>query len=311
MNSTAMKRIVLILVVMLGVALGAHAQRPVSSTYLFNGLLINPAYAGALNLLSATVTHRDQWVNIDGAPTHQTFNAHASMYNNTIGVGLFGVHDKVGVHTNNSLYGTYAYKVRSSAGIMSFGLQGGFDSRQSDFTELTILDTGDPLLSGRVTSFKPNFGTGFLFYNQSVFLGASVPYILRNKLFNFDEGTGVSDSKERRTYYLYGGNFIRISPTVVINPSAYFRVTENAPLGYDLNLTFILQDIAYVGASFKSRDRGTLILQLVLNDNFSVGYAYDASFSALNEYTPGSHEIMINYRRKVNFTHDAQCPVYY
>lgn len=303
------KSIYIILVLLAGHVM---AQRPVSSTYLYNGLLINPAYSGALNLLSATVTHRDQWVNIDGAPTHQTVNAHTSLYNNTIGVGFFGMRDQVGVHTNNSLYGTYAYKLRTGSGILSFGLQGGFDSRKSDFTELTVVDTSDPFFGGALTSFKPNFGTGLLYYNQNTFIGASVPYILRNKLFNLTEGNnGLTEARERRTYYAYGGKFIQISPLVVINPSVYLRLLENSPVGYDLNLTFILQDIAFIGASYKSRDRASVLLQLVLNENFTVGYAYDASFSDLNAYTPGSHEILINYRRKVNFTRDAQCPVYY
>lgn len=304
------------MIIFLGMAIGAIAQKPLSSTYVFNGMMVNPAYAGALNLLSATVTHRDQWVNLDGAPSHQSFNAHTSLYNNTIGVGILGMRDQIGIHVNTSLYGAYSYKLRTSLGIMSFGLQGGFDSQNSNWNQLNVVEESDSKLRGLTSSFKPNFGMGFLFYNKDVFAGVSIPYALRNKVYNKREDESInfisdSEARKRRTYYLYGGTFIHLSPNVVFNPSAYIRMIENAPLGYDLNATFILQEIAYVGAMFKSRDGLSFLLQLILNENFSVGYAYDYALTSLNNGTPGSHEIILNYRRKVNFTRDAQCPVYY
>ena len=63
----------LIAALMLTIASMAHGQqRPVTSTYMFNGLVLNPAYAGSLNVFSAVVTNRDQWINVDGAPIMQS-----------------------------------------------------------------------------------------------------------------------------------------------------------------------------------------------------------------------------------------------
>ena len=54
------------------------------------------------------------------------------------------------------------------------------------------------------------------------------------------------------------------------------------------------------------------ISQFILNENFRVGYAYDAITSPLTQYTKGTHEIMINYRIKIkNNKRDPQCPVYF
>ena len=48
----------------------ANAQQDVMiSQYLFNGLLINPGYAGSHPYTSSSLLHRSQWSQFDGAPT--------------------------------------------------------------------------------------------------------------------------------------------------------------------------------------------------------------------------------------------------
>jgi len=54
------------------------------------------------------------------------------------------------------------------------------------------------------------------------------------------------------------------------------------------------------------------MFELSLNENFHVGYAYDMTTSALNRYSNGSHEVMINYRVKIPRIHKGlECPTYW
>ena len=54
----------------LGMATVVHAQQEVmTSQYMFNGLFLNPAYAGSHPYTSASLLHRDQWTGMAGAPT--------------------------------------------------------------------------------------------------------------------------------------------------------------------------------------------------------------------------------------------------
>lgn len=99
--------------------------RPNFSTYVYNGLQINPAYAGSLNVFSATFTNRNQWLNVDGAPISQNLTAHNSFRENQIGIGLNVSRDAVGVHEQHNVYGSFAYKIRTEVGILAMGLQGG------------------------------------------------------------------------------------------------------------------------------------------------------------------------------------------
>ena len=51
---------------------GYSQQRGHYTQYMFNGFLINPAYAGADGPLNVTFLHRSQWTGVKGAPSTQT-----------------------------------------------------------------------------------------------------------------------------------------------------------------------------------------------------------------------------------------------
>ncbi len=307
-----MKKLIVVANVLFFLAFAGQAQqRPVMSTYMFNGLTLNPAYAGSLNIFSAIFIHRKQWINIDGAPTSNIFSANTSLYNNQLGVGIQAVQDAIGIHRENSLYLSGAYKIRTRGGILAMGLSGGFDNRRSDFNELNLLKQDDQLLSGTSTRLSPNFGTGVYYANPTMYVGISVPYILENRLYSVDSEGIISEAKESRYYYATGGLILTISQNIKFSPSALIRYQENSRLGWDLNGTLIFDKIAYAGISYRSGDALVFLTQMILNENFRIGYAYDTTVNALNNTSRGTHEILLNYRIKINLTRDPQCPVYF
>ncbi|WP_421878246.1 type IX secretion system membrane protein PorP/SprF [Marinoscillum sp.] len=304
----------LLTISLIGTVLMASAQlRPLTSTYPFNGLLTNPAYAGSLNLLSVIAVHREQWINIEGAPVFQAFTAHSSFNSNRVGVGLQATRDQIGITETVSVYGSYAYKIKTGFGILAMGLQGGFDSRQQDFTELTVFDQDDQLLSGVNNRMTPNFGTGIYFANPHMYAGFSVPYILENKTLLVDEADGIAaDSRESRYYYITGGVIFPINDLIKLSPSILLRAQESNRFAYDITGMVIFDQIAYAGISYRNSKDITFIGQIILNENFRVGYAYDANASEITTETSGSHEILLNYRIKLrNYKKDPECPVYF
>ena len=154
----------------------------------------------------------------------------------------------------------------------------------------------------------PNFGTGVYLANRDFYIGASVPYILENKISN---NTG-NDARESRYYYLTGGYVFPLTRLIKLHPSTLIRLQENAKMQFDLNFNLIFESVAYAGVSYRSSNALTFVFQLILNENLRAGYAYETETSNINEYTPGSHEILVNYRIKIrNSKKDPQCPVYF
>ncbi|WP_421765286.1 type IX secretion system membrane protein PorP/SprF [Ekhidna sp.] len=307
-----MKKSLISIFLLIMVSCAFAQQRPVMSTYMFNGLALNPAYAGSLNILSASFIHRKQWINVDGAPTSNILAVHSSFYGNQVGLGLQASKDVIGVHSESAVYLSGAYKIKTSAGILAMGLSGGFDNRRSDFSQLNVLNEDDELLTGTPTRFTPNFGTGIYFANPKMYAGISVPYILENSLYQVQADGTTSEAKESRYYYATGGIILDINQNIKFSPSALFRYQEQSRVGWDLNATIIFDGIAYAGVSYRSGDALVFLTQLILNENFRIGYAYDATVNALNNNSRGTHEILLNYRVKLrNYRKDPQCPVYF
>lgn len=310
------------LLVILGLlieASGYGQQRPVHSLYMFDPVLINPAYAGTHVQLSGTAIYRNQWVNFEGAPKTFTGSVHSGFRKARVGVGLLFANDQIGVHSDNSVYFMYAYKIpvskRKNGGILSMGIQGGFNILKSDYFKTNPRNGAE---IGAITNFNPNFGAGVFYRARDGYAGLSVPYLVHNKAI--DANVSPSDTvesidatgRQQRYYYLMGGVSRKLSNAVKWMPSALIRMQENAPLSFDINSMFVLHDVVSLGASYRLNDSVVGLFELQINENFHVGYAYDITLSDINQYSNGSHEIMINYRIKLAKIHKGlPCPSYW
>lgn len=296
-------------------------QRPMQSLYMFDPLLINPAYAGNHVQLSATSIYRNQWVNFPGAPKTFTATVHSGFKGSRAGVGIIAGRDVIGIHGENSLYVAYSYKLPLSKynnSTLSFGLQGGFNDFKSDFTKLIIRDPNDPYETVVNRTFTWNFGAGIYYRSDKGYFGISVPYGLNNKVVDFENLD--SEGVRRRYYYFTGGLVKNVSPNVKLLPSALVRLQEKAPFSFDLNLVTVFYNVVGLGVSYRNggkwnafdADAFVGLFELQINENFHVGYAYDYTLSAIGDYSNGSHEIMINYRIRISKIHKGlECPAYW
>jgi type IX secretion system PorP/SprF family membrane protein len=269
-------------------------QKTVLSQYMFNGQVLNPAYSGVHEKLSATALYRNQWVNLEGAPTIQTITVNSGFQRNRNGVGLMISNDQLGIHRDLSVYASYSYKIKFNNGALSMGLQAGFDFLRSDFNLLNLKNPGGPILVGDRGEFNPNFGAGLFYYSDIAYVGISVPYILSNKIIG-DE-TLLSEAREARYYFATVGRAFQLNQDMVWKPSVLIRFQEDAPLGYDLNTNFIYKELVTLGASYRSGDAFLWLFELQLNDKFRFGYAYDMTNTGLNQFSNGTHELMLNYK---------------
>lgn len=310
-------RCVLGLLFLLYTGIAQGQQRPLQSLYMFDPLLVNPAYAGTHVQLSGTAIYRNQWVNFDGAPKTLTGTVHSGFRKARVGLGLIFGNDEIGVHSDNSLYGVYSYKIpvsrRKNGGVISMGLQGGFNVLKSDYFKTTPRDGAEV---GVISKFNPNFGAGFFYRGNNLYAGLSVPYILNNKIIDIIDvemdTTFKTAGKQQRYYYLMGGFTKTISKDVKWMPSTLIRIQTNAPLSFDINNLFVFYDVVGLGVSYRLNDAVVGLFELQINENFHVGYAYDMTLSDIRLYSNGSHEIMINYRIKLPKIHTGlPCPSYW
>src|ERR1043166_6141635 len=116
--------------------MNAAAQQVASYTqYMFNGLAINPAYAGSHEALSTSFLSRFQNVGLQGAPNTQTLSVHSPLLNKRVALGLLVIHDQISVIDQTGVHFSYAYRlpVFSGKGTLSMGIQAGIGFYRADY----------------------------------------------------------------------------------------------------------------------------------------------------------------------------------
>ncbi len=289
----------------------AHAQQEAMySQYMFNTLLVNPAYAGSRDVLSVTALGRHQWSGVDGAPRTYTLSVDMPFKNEKMGLGLTVFNDRLGVFNTFGSYLSYAYRVKvGNRSTLSFGAQGGLDYINLGLGTV-VLPTSDPaFVSG--TKSIPNVGGGLYFSNDIGYLGVSVPRILERPLYN-TVGDSTGNGKQRRHYNLMMG-LVFGKGSFKVKPSTLVRYVNGFGLGIDANINFWIKDKIAFGVSARRnqfKDFGSLnsmdaiigMLEVQLTPQMKIGYAMDYTTNKLNsagkfnsDLGPLSHELMLRY----------------
>lgn len=269
-------------------------QDPMFTQYMFNTLAVNPGYAGSRGALNVTGLLRNQWVGIDGAPKTQTFFAHTPIINKNMAVGLSVVNDKIGPINQTFIYGDYSYTIKvTDNSKLAFGLKGGVNIIKGNLTSVDLTEQNDQSFSTNI-DYKPlpNFGFGLYYHSERWYVGLSTPKLLENKI---EASVVYSKLSEKRHYFLIGGFVVDISESVKFKPSVLTKVTEGAPVSLDFTANFLFKDKLWLGAGHRLGDSFSALMQLQLNEQLRVGYAYDYTISKLTKYNYGSHEIMLSY----------------
>jgi type IX secretion system PorP/SprF family membrane protein len=176
---------------------------------------------------------------------------------------------------------------------------------------LNIKAAADPNLQGVISRFNPNVGAGIMLQTKSFNMGLSVPQLIENRTFS-GEGNLPYGARQQRYYYLFANYNKSIGKNLKWIPSTLLRFQEEAPLSFDINSTFVFYNTVGLGVSYRNVNGFVGLFELQLNENFHVGYAYDFTVSELNQYSNGTHEIMVNYRIKVAKLHQVMpCPSYW
>ena len=272
-----------------------HAQQQAMFTqYMFNQLVLNPAYAGSHDALSLTALARYQWTGIEGAPNTQTFSAHTPLSNNKVGLGLVVSNDEIGPSSQLNLTGIYSYKIKFNNGSLRFGLQGSMIQYKENLSDLSNNNGTDNAFNSNINEFAPNFGAGLYFESSRFYAGISSPFLLNNAFGN----DGASVSTLRQHFFATAGYLIDLSPSLKFKPNVLVKAVEGAPLEFDVNANLLVKEVLWLGASYRSLDSFDFLMELVLSEQFRIGYAYDQTITSLSKVSGGTHEFMINYRFK-------------
>jgi type IX secretion system PorP/SprF family membrane protein len=294
--------------------LKTRAQQTIQfSQYMFNGLALNPAYAGYKEDLTLNLSSRVQWVGINDAPQTGTVSVDGVVNkdNKNVGLGLIATLDQLGPESNSSIYANYAYRLRLDeldTKRLCFGLAVGATQYSLDGSKFIATDAGDGSVpTGSISKLTPDFRFGIYYYTPNVYFGASIFNLLSGTFNNIVDDPEVI--KPVRTVYLTGGTMVPLSENVDLKPSFMVKEDFKGPTNIDLNTYLAFNRRIWFGASYRTgistwnnnlqsnlseQDAIAAIFQFYINDHFRIGYAYDFTLSKLASYQNGTHEISLS-----------------
>lgn len=259
--------------------------------YMFNGLLLNPAYAGSNEALNITTLYRNQWLGLPGAPVTAALSAHSPLKNKKMNIGGTLINDRYAVFEHIKANLSYAYRLRFLSGNLSLGLQGGINSYSTNWNKINTSDASDPnFIANGTRKTVPEIGAGAYYYNKNFYLGISAPNIYNGKL-NPD-----------MVSFFNAGCALKISDNVFVKPAVLVKYIITAPVSANISTTFYYKEIIGFGVGYTYNTSTLAYTDVRLNDQLHVGYAFEYGLNALQKYNSGSHEIMLRYlfRYKVN-----------
>jgi type IX secretion system PorP/SprF family membrane protein len=292
-----MKKLFLHSALILFSIVGFGQLHSLSNQYVLNGLAINPGYAGSDEALSTTLMYRNQWTGFEGAPKTITAAIHSPLRNELIGLGLLVVNDQIGVNSETSIIGNYAYMIEMGDAKLSFGVGIGVTFLNVAWDQLDVTDMDDiGLNNAAVNITNPNFSAGMYYYNKDFFLGLSAPMFLSYKYLgeNSDQLELKNDISEYNIY-LTSGYVFEINRRLKFFPSGLIKMHPDEVVQADVSGQFIMRDRLWLGLTYRTVDAIAALLQLQVTDQFRVAYSYDMGVSKTIRSYGGSHEVMLKY----------------
>jgi type IX secretion system PorP/SprF family membrane protein len=295
------------LIFVLTIAAASYAQQNSPfSQYIFNQMIINPAYVGTKQLISINGTYSTQWTGFKGAPSTQTISAEGGL-NKNMGLGIHFMNDRIGAQYQQGLFASYSYIIKfNEKWRMSLGIAAGISNFTLDGTKLIIDNPDDPAIpKTKVSTIKFDSKAGLFLYSRRFYFGFSTTELFADVMQSKD----LMVAKQSRHYYVTAGYVFDAGKNLKIKPSFLYREDFKAPTNIDINCFFLIKERFWIGASvrfganifknasldntLKHRDAMVFMTDWNITRNLRIGYAYTWSLTALKGYS--GHEVVVGY----------------
>lgn len=297
-------------------SLSAQAQTDIiMSQHWALPTLYNPARAGQTDWLRVTGGARLQWVGIAHAP--KSFVAAGDMPfqigRKRIGAGLNIQQESIGLFSNLMVNAQGAYTFKLGPGRLAAAFQIGYVNSSFNGSEVYIPGDDDyhqptdPAIPTQdLTGNAVDFGLGLNYTWRQWHAGLSATHLASPRINLRQEGSSQNELKEfqtqlKRTFYFDAGGNIALKNTLFILQPSVLLATDTDDFAGVAGLHTTYNGFLTFGASYRIND-GVGINIGAEYKKFFLGYAFDWPTSALGGASAGSHEIVLGYRLKLDFT---------
>lgn len=273
------------------------------SQYLYNKLVLNPAYAGSREGICFFAAYRNQWNEIEGAPQSVLGSFHTLSRNKKYGIGVNLFNDQLSIFNSYAFNANFAYRFFIGKNVLALGINAGVFYTQSESGKLTTFQQGDvsTYIEMRNGKVLPNVGSGIYLKNKRMAVGISIPQIINNNMLKNNDVP--LDNHFYFTFdYLFnvGKQYTLEGQKLSIVPSLLLKFVPRTNFQVDFNLNLVLYSALWLGAGYRSDNSYIFSAQYALNKfiknsstSFRIGYSYDLAAKSYRANSAGAHEIIL------------------
>ena len=277
------------------------------SQFMYNNMLLNPAFAGSRRLTSVMGLYRNQWIGFEGHPQSYLVAFDMPINKSRLGTGLTLSNQQEGILSRN--FGNLALNydiIHTEDMTFRVGLNGAVKQYRFDLQDPNMYVenlTDELLIQQNPTIVTSNVGAGVYFDMRSFYVGLSIPNLIKNPIeLNKQKVFDIEGTEQRHVYFQAGGFFRLGSEQLHLKPSIMLKYVRNAPISADLNLGLMFHRQFLIGASLRTgnsvyggSDSFDVLAYFQATDELGIGAAYDFTLTELKKHSNGSIELMLRY----------------
>jgi type IX secretion system PorP/SprF family membrane protein len=268
-------------------------QESLYTQYMYNTMMVNPAYTGSSDLTEVFALHRNQWVGFEGAPKTYNFALSVPLENTNFAIGINFLNESIGPTLSNNIAISAAYHLPISEKYkLAIGLQSSINIFDFDQSKLNIFDPTDVRLQNFTQSTQPNVGAGLYLYSNQFYFGVSIPHFLASKLY---DDNNINVYQNEMNWYAITGYVFNLSNSIKAKPAVLFKSVTGAPYQLDLSANLLFHEKLTTGISYRLNASWNAMAGFQITPQLFAGYGYDLQSTQLINYNSGSHEIFLKY----------------
>ncbi|MGB4775388.1 MAG: type IX secretion system membrane protein PorP/SprF [Daejeonella sp.] len=302
-------------------------QQAQYSQYMFNGLVLNPAYTGNKEVLNLNAIYRKQWVGITGSPETQTISIDGLTNGKKMGLGGYILNDKLGAQGSLSAFASYSYRLKvNDESQLAFGLAAGVTQYSLDGNKITTEQSEQGLaVTGYRSVITPDVNTGAYLSSDKYYVGFSVSSLVASQR-KFSSEDEMLMPNQNMHYYLTAGKIFDLSNMIKFYPSFLLNEDFKKFTNIDVSTFFLYDKKIWFGGTYRTAipifntdktnkanygNAVVFITQYYVNPKIRIGYAFDYSITELNKYNNGTHEFSLGYYLFPKKNYKALSPRYF
>jgi len=263
-------------------------QMPLHNQYVYNPMIINPAFVGVSAVSNFHLITRSQWIGFSDGITTLSLSGNYAL-SETQGVGGTIFQDNTGAISITAIELDYSFKFpvfldyNMSLGLGLVPYQYLYDSGQVTFNDPSDETLG---VSEKATSFDVNFG--LFLYSDFVFAGLSVVNMLQSATITSLDGNNPNQLV-RHYYALVGYNYFNAASKIGIEQSVLMRNTAYSGLQFDFNFKTNFNESFFILCGYRTNN------ELLAGFGIKYGrlglvYNLDINMGEIGQYSNSSHE---------------------